>query len=211
MPLTAYRGRFYKPSLRTRVEKRKKLLLVLVIAALALLVGGGIILWRIFSEPGWGTYQNDDLGIKIDWPDNFQTTILTDADKESGIIFKIERSRPEAQIFLRYEGDLGPIRFTGKTILDYLVETIDRTYPRRFLDYYKEDQREFVLAGQKATEFAFTYESPDGEIRIRQRYIVVVKDEENIAFFLSFQAPEKEFSKSEKDFDRIINSFEFIN
>lgn len=214
MPLTAYRGRFYKPSLRTRLGKKKKLVLALAIVALTLLMGGGVAFWQIFSEPGWGTYQNDALGIKLDWPDNFQTTILTDVDKESGIVFKIEHARPEAQVFLRYEADLGPIRFTGKTILDYLVETIDRTYPQRFPDYQKEDYRQFVLAGQNAGEFTFTYSGKDkggGEIRIKQRYIIAVKDEKNIAFFLSCQALENEFFKSEKDFDKIISSLEFVD
>ena len=193
------------------MEKRKKLVLVLGVAALTLLVGGGIILWQIFSEPEWMTYQNDELGVKFDWPDNFQTVPLFDSEKESGMVFKVEREKPEAQVFLRVEKDLGPIRFTGKTILEYLVRTIDRTYPNRFLEFHKEDQRSFVLVGKNAVEFVFTYKSPDGGTRIRQRYIVVVKDNENIAFFLSCQAPENEFFKSEKDFGRIVESFEFVD
>ena len=189
-------------------------MLILVVMSLILMVGGGITLWQIFSEPRWEPYQNDELGIKFDWPDSFQTTTLTDIDKESGIVFKIERARPEAQVFLRYEADLGPIRFTGKTILDYLIETIDRTYPKRFPDYRKEDYQEFVLAGQSAKEFVFSYlgKGREGEeIRVKQHYIVVVKDDENIAFFLSCQTPEKEFFKSESDFDKIISSFEFLD
>lgn len=168
---------------------------------------GGLILWRKSSQPDWQTYQNDDLGVEFDWPDSFQVVALTSEDKEAGFVFGIGRTKPNAEVFLRYEDGLGPIRFTGKTILGYLVETIDRTYPNRFPNYQKKDQREFVLSGQNAVEIVFTYSGGQG--RVRQRYIVVVKEE--IGYFLSCQAPESDFFKSEKDFDKIIDSFEFLS
>lgn len=170
----------------------------------------GFGLYFYLSRPVWRPYQNDEFGVKFDWPDNFKAVSLTEAEKESGMVFKIERAKPEAQVFLRVEKDLGPVRFTGKTILDYLVETIDRTYPQRFPGYYKEDQRRFVLAGRNAEEFTFTYKSPKDETRIRQRYVVIVEDNKNLAFFLSFQAPEKEFPKSKDDFEKILTSFRFL-
>lgn len=192
----------------------KRFLFLLVFLLLCVLSLGSAGLYFYLSRPTWQTYQNDELKVKLDWPDNFQTVALTEPDEESGIVFKIERAKPEAQVFLRHEADLGPIRFTGKTILEYLIETIDRTYPNRFPDYRKEDQRMLVLAGQNATEFVFTYSGKDKkgkEIRIKQRYLLIVKDEENIAFFLSCQAPEKNFPQSQKDFERIISSFTFFD
>lgn len=185
-----------------------KRVLLVIIGVLILGVGGG--LYGRFFRPRWQVYQDEGLGISFSWPDNFQVMTLTDSEKESGVVWKLARPKPEAQVFLRFEGDLGPIRFTGKTILDYLVETIDRTYPGRFPEFYKKDQRQFVLAGQNAAELVFSYRSPAGETRILQRYIVIVRDEENTAFFLSCQAPEEEFSRSAADFERMVISFSFL-
>jgi len=185
---------------------KRFLLFILVFLVLAV---AGISYWY-FTRPTWQTYQNNELGVKFYWPDNFQRVPLSNAERDSGMVFKIERENPEAQVFLRVEKDLGPVRFTGKTILEYLIEVIDRTYPQRFPEFYKEDQRRFVLAGKNAEEFTFTYRSLDGETIIRQRYIVIVKNEENTAFFLSLQTPGDQYSGSETEFEQIIDSLVFL-
>ena len=183
---------------------RKALFSLLILLVLFPL---GFGLYRRLTRPVWQAYRDDELKVGFDWPGDFQAISLTAEERESGMVFKIGRPEPEAQVFLRVEEDLGPVRFTGKTILEYLVETIDRTYPNRFPEFYKEDQRRFVLAGKNAEEFVFTYKSPGSETHIRQRYVVIVDDEANRAFFLSLQAPREIFSRSNDDFDRIVNSF----
>ena len=134
---------------------------------------------------------------------------MTEEQKQAKIVFRITREKPNALFSLRYENGLGPLKFSGGTIFDAIVAAVNRRYPDRFPDYKKERYEELVLANEKAALFEFTYTGTDGATRMRQRLVLLVRN--NTAYYLSFQAPESAFPNSTKDFNRITNSFEFTN
>ncbi len=161
------------------------------------------------AKPTWETYTNSDRGVELQYPSNFEEVSLSEESKEAGVVWEIKRKEPPALFSLRYEDGLGALKITGGTIFDALVATVNRRYPDRFPDYKKESYEEFVVASEKAAQFGFTYTGADGKTRVKQRFVLVVKDD--TAYYLSCQSPEKEFFKSEKDCDRIIDSFEFLD
>jgi len=65
------------------------------------------------------------------------------------------------------------------------------------------------LATEKAALFEFTYLGTDGETRMKQRFVLVVKD--NAAYYLSCQASEEDFLEATDAFGRIVSSFEFLD
>ena len=199
--------RFYPSHLKRR---RRKLLVVGVgLVSLILLGAGGLFYKLVVAKPKWETYINDSLDVQLEYPRTFAETPIDEQNEEVGVVFRIEREKPNALFSLRYEEGLGALKLAGGTVFEALVATINRRYPDRFPDYKKDVFDEFILGNEKAALFDFTYTGADGETRIKQRFVVVVKD--NTAYYLSCQAPEKEFFKSEKDFDRIISSFEFVD
>lgn len=200
--------RFYPEHLKRRRQR-----LIVVTAGFILLVFLGLGLWfykKESSKVSWKSYTDNELGVELSYPETFVKDKISDEDKKARIVFRATRKEPSALFSLRYEDGLGLLKtFGGKDILANLVAEIDRRYPDRFPDYKKENYKESVVANEKTAQFDFSYLGTDGETRIRQRFVVVVKD--TAAYYLSCQAPEKEFFKSEKDFDRMINSIEFIN
>ena len=159
-------------------------------------------------KPTWATYTNSELGVSLVYPDNFEERTISEGSSEAGVVWEIKRKAPAALFSLRFEDGLGPLKMLGGTVFEALVAAVNRRYPDRFPDYQKENYEEFVVASERAACFDFTYTGTDGKTRVKQRFVIVVKDE--TAYYLSFQSPEKEFLKSEKDFDRMIDSFEFL-
>ena len=186
--------------------------MIIIVVGLVLLmvsVGGAWVYKREANKPSWDAYTNDSLGVRLGYPSTFTKTTIDEKNKEAGIVLRIEKEKPKTLFSLRYEGDLGSLKMSGGTIFEAVVATVNRRYPDRFPDYKKESYEEFVLSKEKAARFDFTYTGVDGVTRMRQRFVIVVRDD--VAYYLSCQTPEKEFFKSEKDFERIINSFEFVD
>lgn len=177
-----------------------------------ILLGSGLgVRWyrrKEAAKPTWETYTNEDFRISLVYPSNFEETLLSEESKEAGAVWEVRRKNPPALFNLRFEEDLGPLKITGGTIFESLVAAVNRRYPDRFPDYKKENYEEFILASEKAAQFDFIYTGADGKTRVKQRFVIVVRDD--IAYYLSCQSPEKDFFKSEKDCDRIIDSFEFL-
>lgn len=155
----------------------------------------------------WEQYQNADLKIKLSYPASFTQISLSDEDKTSKVLLRLERGNPQALITLRYEEGLGMLKAAGGSILDKLVESINRQYPTRYPDYNKEKYEELVIGNEKAARFYFTYTGNDKQTKIKQQFTVIVKD--TTGYYLSAQAPEAEFDRSASDFDKIAESIEF--
>jgi len=200
--------RFYPHHLRRR---RRQLIFV----------GSGLSLFVILSfsfgiyrykkqqaeKPTWETYANEELGVSLVYPSNFEERALSEEGVAAGFVWEIRREKPPALFSLRFEDGLGPLKVSGGTVFESLVANANRRYPERFPDYKKENYEEFVLSSEKAALFDFTYTGTDGQTRVKQRFVIVVKDD--TAYYLSCQSPEKDFFKSEKDCDRMVDSFEF--
>ena len=199
--------RFYPQHLKKR--RRRLVAAVLGFVALALLAGGLGLYRREASKISWKTYANEELGVRLTYPETFGEEVLSEQYQKADIVFRIKREDPSAFFSLRYEGELGIMKaFGGGDILDQLIIAIERRYPANFPDYRKDNYREITLAGEKAAQFDFTYTGADGETRVKQRLVLVVKDE--TVYYLSCQSPEEGFFKSEKEFDRMIESFQFL-
>ena len=182
---------------------------VLGFGFLVLLVGGLWLYRRETSKISWKRYANEELGVRLSYPETFVEEVLSEQYQKADIVFRIKREDPSAFFSLRYEGELGIMKaFGGDDILDQLITAINRRYPGRFPDYKKEDYEEVVVAGERAARFDFTYIGTDGKTRVRQRFVLVVKDD--VAYYLSCQSPEEEFFQFEKDCDRIIEGFGFL-
>ena len=198
--------RFYP---QHRQRRRQRLVFLSVGCLFIILLGLGCwFYWRRRSAPVWETWTNDSLGFSLQYPSNFVARPLSEQAKEAGYILELRRQNPNALFSVRFEEGLGPLKILGGSVFEALVAEVNRRYPDRFPDYRKEKYEEIVLANEKAGLFEFTYTGADGKTRVRQRFVLVVKDEN--AYYLSFQAPQKEFFKSEEDFDKIIQSFEFL-
>ncbi len=201
--------RFYPQHLRR--ERRR---LVFAGVGLVLFVSLGAVFGfyhykrKEAAEPTWETYTNEELRVSLVYPSNFEEILLSEESKEVGVFWEIRREDPPALFNLRFEDGLGPLKMLGGTVFEALAAAVNRRYPDRFPDYKKENYEEFVLANEKAALFDFTYTGADGKTRVKQRFVIVVKDD--AAYYLSCQSPEKEFFQSEEDCDRIIDSFEFL-
>lgn len=183
-------------------------LAALAFIILLVLSGGAFLYQKEKSKVVWTTYRNDELKVILSYPETFSQNTLSEEGKKAGYILRIFRETPPAIFSLRYEDKLGMVRASGKEILDYLIGEVNRRYPERFPEYKKESFEEIKLAGERAARFDFTYTGADGKTKMKQRLVIVVKGE--TAFYLSAQAPENEFFKSEKDFAKIINGLEFL-
>ena len=184
---------------------RKPILFAILALVVTFLIAGAYL---YFTRPTWQTYKNKELEISLDWPDTFERRELTKRHRDANYVFSVECEKPKALFSLRHEAGLGPLKMTGGSVMDALVSAVNRRYPSRYPDYEKELFEEKIVANEKASLFEFTYTGADGETKMRQRLIIVVRNEE--AYYLIFQAPEKSFSKSELVFDRITESLEFL-
>jgi hypothetical protein len=200
--------RFYPEHLK---KKRRRIsLLVLAIIVLIVLGTGAFLYRREKTEVSWLTYRNEDLKVTLIYPENFSKNTLSEEGINAGYLLRIFREKPPAIFSLRYEGGLGVLQSAaGKNILDYLVSEINLRYPDRFPDYQKVGFQEMVLDRERAAQFDFTYTGADGKTKMKQRFVVVVRGD--TAFYLSAQAPENDFFKSENDFAKIISSFKFLS
>jgi hypothetical protein len=199
--------RFYPQHLRRR---RRRLGLIVFSLFLFGSSAGAVFSYRWYkSRPVWKTYADDSLGVSVDYPSTFKDIPIVDAQRiEAGYLLRAKRVDPDALLSLRYEDDLGPLKALKGSIFLSLVDAVNRRYPERFPEYKKEGYEETVVANEKAARFDFTYLGSDDRTRVRQRLFIVVRGD--TAFYLVFQAPESEFQRSKKDFDKIISSFAFL-
>jgi len=100
------------------------------------------------------------------------------------------------------------LKLTGGSILDSLINGVNRRYPERFPEFKKTKFEEKVVGNEKSALFEFTYLGTDKSTRMKQRLIIISKD--NNVFYLSMQSTEAEFEKSIQDFNEIERTFTFL-
>lgn len=193
------------------IKRRRRRVLVssIIVLFLGISVGGYFYYQWEASKPTWTIFNDSAHGLSIEYPSTFRVKTLGKEAREAGYLLEIKRDDPPALFNLRYEEGLEPLKLVKGTVFAGLVDAVNRRYPDRFPDYKKEFYGETILSNEKAAQFDFTYTGADGKTRVKQRLVIVVKDE--TAYYLSAQAPEGEFKKSEKDFAKIIESFEFVD
>ncbi|PIS21323.1 hypothetical protein COY33_01745 [candidate division WWE3 bacterium CG_4_10_14_0_2_um_filter_42_7] len=154
------------------------------------------------------TFRNEEYRLSFSYPSNFQVTPLSEKQNEEYFLFRSVREQPSALISLRYEKGLGVLKLTGGSILDSLINGVNRRYPERFPEFKKTKFEEKVVGNEKSALFEFTYLGTDKSTRMKQRLIIISKD--NNVFYLSMQSTEAEFEKSIQDFNEIERTFTFL-
>ncbi|MFH1426460.1 MAG: hypothetical protein ABIG66_03420 [Candidatus Kerfeldbacteria bacterium] len=193
-----------------KTKSKKKWLYIAVGAVL--ICGGLLAIIFVFLKdeaPVYFDYVNDEYGVSIQYPDYYVLSSLTEDQIAGGIFFRIERQEPAGLFSLRKEEGVGKLRVLGGSVMDQLIESVNKKYPARFPDYQKELFEETVIGNEQAALFEFTYTGTDQETRMKQRFIIIVK--ESSANYLSVQTQEDSFDELDAEFTQMIDSFRFIN
>lgn len=183
--------------------------------AIVALIGGGVWLFIREQEPvaepeaPWLTFDGGEKGVKVSYPSTASVTTLSAGDQELGIFFRMTLNEPRALFSLRQEDGLGVLKLTGGTIVDALVDSINRQYPTRFPEYQKEKYEEPIVANEKAALFEFSYLGTDQQTRMKQRLILVVRND--TAYYISGQTDAANFDQFAPTLDRMIQSVQFVD
>lgn len=174
-----------------------------------LLVAGLIIL---LNQERLVVFQQPDTGLTFSHSPQLVEAEVGNADRDSGILNRWQVA-PETGIALlitlRKEQELSKAaNLTGEEPIGIILNTISRTYPRRFPGYSELSRREFEQSSRPAAEIIFTYDGETGE-RVKQRFIAIMKDDDQ-ALYLSLQAKDSEFDAlNTRFFNAIANSLAF--
>lgn len=190
----------------------KKILLVIVLIFSILIVIGIILFFyknkKSSSAPTTINFINEDLKIKLSYPSTYEITTLSEIHEKANIVFRATRINPDALISIKYEKGLGALAALGGTVMDNLINAVNRRYPERFPDYKKTKYEKTVIGNEDATVFEFTYKGKDNETSMKQRLVLIVKD--NNAYYISAQCKEVDFENLTIEFDKVISSFQFL-
>ncbi|MBI3120351.1 MAG: hypothetical protein HYZ08_01910 [Candidatus Kerfeldbacteria bacterium] len=160
------------------------------------------------SEVPWVMFDGSSKGMNFSYPSTASISALSAEDEETGIFFRITLDDPRALFSIRREDSLGVLKLTGGTILDALVDSVNRQYPTRFPGYQKEKYEEPIIANEKAALFEFTYVGTDQLTRMKQRLVIIVRD--NVAYFISGQTEAAQFDRFVPTLDRIVQGIQFV-
>lgn len=200
----------------------KKYIPLLIPIILIIFIAGSFIIYQYYqkhpkiSPVKWLNYDNMELKVKLSYPETFKSIKLSDDDKKAKIIFKAEQLDPSALVSLRHEDKVGVLKLAQKgSVLEVLKQSFDTQYPNRFSDFKKEKEEKITVDGNEAIQFYFTYLGKDNTTRMKQRFIIVIKQYEDnnlgtVAIYLSFQSKESDFDKLNSTFDQILQSFKFL-
>lgn len=149
----------------------------------------------------------------MEYPEQIiKSQIVSEADKKNKIILRLTEKQGQPQILatLRYESGLRSIAsITKSSIIDIIMANSEKALPQRFKGFQKEGSRRYEHSGRKAGEVIFTYDSPVAGERIKQRLVVLVKDDDT-AVYLAMQTKQADFQEqNSKLFDAMAASLGF--
>ena len=191
------------------------------IILLILLISGFFVYQYYQTHPKaepvrWLDYNSEDFKFKVNYPETFKNTKITEDDKKANITFRAEQNNPSALFSIKYEERVGILTLAQKgSVLDVLSQNVERQYPNRYTDFKKEKQEKITVDGVEASQFYFTYTGADEQTRMKQRFVIVTHEYEKkelgtVAFYLSFQSQESDFEKLNPTFQQILDSFKFL-
>ena len=158
------------------------------------------------------TYIDQKSGVNINHPVDSKVSSISEEDKKANIILRLNEKEGETPylITLRSESGLRAVAtLTRSEIIDMLMNNSERALPQRFTGFQKVSSRRYEHNGRKAGEIIFTYDSPVEGERIKQRFVVLVKDDDT-AVYLAMQAREADFDEQNtKIFDPMAESLNF--
>lgn len=194
------------------LNRIRNILFLLVISAAVLLVAYWY--WQ-FQASQWVKVMFENPKMEFSHHQDLKRTAPQDgADtKRVEFLFRATESDPKNMlplvVVLKKETGLRlPSSLSRMDVLDMLLKNSEKAFPLRYEEYQKEGEKKFEFQGKKAAELLFTYKGPGGE-RVRQRFFMVEYDG-NIAFLLSAQARESDFSNlNRKYFEKMFSSMRF--
>jgi hypothetical protein len=160
------------------------------------------------AEASWAMFDGSSKGIKLSYPSTASVSALSAGDEDIGIFFRMTLDSPRALFSVRREDGLGVLKLTGGTILDAVVDAVNRQYPTRFPGYQKEKYEEPIIANEKAALFEFTYVGTDQKTRMKQRLILIVRGD--VAYYISGQTEAAQFDRFVPTLDQIIQGIQFV-
>jgi hypothetical protein len=148
--------------------------------------------------PRQTSFQDASTGVKVKYPEaTAKTQTISEADRKEKILLRLaaQEHRPPMLVTLRSESGLRVVaNLTKATIIDILMRNSDKALPQRFEGFKKESSRRYEHDRRDAGEIIFTYQSPVKGERIKQRLVMLVKDDDT-AVYLAMQTKEADFSR----------------
>ena len=157
------------------------------------------------------SFHDPATGASLQYPRSLSNISLSEADKVDKFILRLHETSGEAVLLtVRYEmGVRKASAVAHASTRDLLLDSTKRAFPLRFPGYKQVSQRKFDLNGQPAAEVIFTYESPAHEA-VEQRFVIVVKDDEDTAVYLAAQASGAAFDTlNRRYFTPVVDSLSF--
>jgi len=149
-------------------------------------------------SPRQASYRDSAIGLEVKYPEQTaKAQTLTDADKKDKIMLRLtgQEGQLPMLVTLRSESGLRVVaNLTKASIIDILMSNSEKALPQRFTGYKEESRRRYEHNGRNAGEIIFTYNSPVEGERVKQRFVVFVKDD-NTAVYLAMQAKEVDFDE----------------
>jgi len=181
-------------------------------------LGLALIIWFVLVKPveapdtasnnavALQQFEDQTHAIKISYPKSAVVSELTDKDKSDRFILIANATGDKPyKIYLKYEDGLrAATALTKLSVLDFMLENLNKSYPRQFPAYSKLSEHRLQLNGKEAAEVIFTYSASTGEV-VKQQIVLVTKDN-NKAFYLSMQAKETDFEALKETFQRVKQS-----
>jgi hypothetical protein len=157
-------------------------------------------------------YQDPRTTASIKYPEEAHAQPISEEDKKNNIALRLTEREGQTPflVTLRSESGLRAVAtLTRASIIDVVMGNSEKALPQRFKGFHKESGRRYEHNGRNAGEFIFTYDSPVPNERIKQRFVILVKDDDT-AVYLAMQAKEADFDEqNQKIFNPMAESLNF--
>ncbi|MDQ3094185.1 MAG: hypothetical protein M3Q70_03365 [bacterium] len=136
------------------------------------------------------TVTDDEGLLNVDVPELF---VNMTADEPKGFVYDRKtlykggvtdsRYAPANVTIYLEKGLRAATNFVKQEHLAIVSDTASRALPQTYPGYTKESEKLLDVAGKKAIEFVFEYTGKDSDVRIKQRLLGVLIDQDRIIYF----------------------------
>lgn len=192
--------------------------LILLAGVFLIIITGSYILFSKDTQPSVApinttAFHDNTTGVSLKYPEKLEAAALNEQDKKDRILLRLQQSGSidmPLLVTLRYEDG---IRQTANLLkrepLDIILDSIDKSYPQRFPDFQKNDQKRLEINGRKAAEVTFTYKRNNVGEKLKQRLLIIMKDDD-VAIYLAAQSTEQHFATANQTyFEPMFTSITF--
>ncbi len=169
--------------------------LAIELGVVGLLLAAGVTAYVIQRQASSGgiPISNDQAGLAYRIPDGYQPEIITDAERKIGMVVKLQRHDPFAQISVRIDTNM-PMEagLTNTNLTDFLNQNVAELY-RQYPEFHQVSLGTAKLLGQSGTKLVFTYLGTDQQTRMRMAVTGFVLN--NKPYFVEFQSADPDFDK----------------